>query len=173
MTELVKVSLLTEPSSDGTRLLNNVTKACALLVPTKISSEEMVAFEDNAKEVWNYWDQDDTSLLNELDISVLEPDTRNGKNPSMEIYGMAPHRQFRSRSRRNNTPDQKPGLPGETNDDSDDEIFLAKMARTKFSISEDESGVQNRSTLTPATKNTALNDELIHKPEDQSEHLSG
>ncbi len=52
--ELKKVSLLTE-RSDGTLLLNNVTKVCTLLVPTSISSNDLVALEYNAKEAWKHW----------------------------------------------------------------------------------------------------------------------
>ncbi len=66
VTELVKVSLLTKRSSDSTFLLN-VTKACALLVPTKISSNEMVALEGSAKEVWEQSDSDDVKLMGLLD----------------------------------------------------------------------------------------------------------
>ena len=55
ITELVKVSLLTERSRDGTLLLNNVTKACALLVPTNISSDDLDALESSAKEVRRQW----------------------------------------------------------------------------------------------------------------------
>ena len=55
VTELVKVSLLTERSIDGTLLLNNVTKACALLVPTSISSDELFVLKGDAEEVQKHW----------------------------------------------------------------------------------------------------------------------
>ena len=122
VTELVKVSLLTEPSSDGTRLLNNVTKACALLVPTKISADEVFALDGSAKEVWKHWDRDDTKLLNELDLNVLEPDTRNGKKPSMESMQRAPSPSTSNPLKENHiTSDQKSRLPEERRDDFDDD----------------------------------------------------
>lgn len=55
ISELIKVSLLTERPTDGTIVLNNVTKACALLVPTSISPEDRVAVRDSAKKVWIQW----------------------------------------------------------------------------------------------------------------------
>ena len=54
--ELVNVSLLTLRPTDGTLFLNNVTQACALLVPDNISSKEKLAQESNAKEIWRHWD---------------------------------------------------------------------------------------------------------------------
>ena len=65
VTELVKVSLLTERSIDGTYLLNNVTKACALLVPTSISSDELVALEGSAKEVGKHWNRGSFTPVND------------------------------------------------------------------------------------------------------------
>lgn len=55
VTELVKVSLLTKRSTDGILLLNNVVKACALLVPTSISSAKRNIIEHIAKEVTEHW----------------------------------------------------------------------------------------------------------------------
>ncbi|KAL8698344.1 MAG: hypothetical protein Q9201_006624 [Fulgogasparrea decipioides] len=49
--ELVKVSLLTQRSSDGAWLLNPVTKACVLLVPISISLEQRAAVERLAEKV--------------------------------------------------------------------------------------------------------------------------
>lgn len=57
MMELVKVSLLSERSSDGTLLLNDVTQACALLVPNYISSDEMAVLRSNAKEIGKHWNR--------------------------------------------------------------------------------------------------------------------
>lgn len=55
LTELVNVSLLTEPSSEETLLLNSVTKACALLVPISISSDEKTALEAIAEVLQRHW----------------------------------------------------------------------------------------------------------------------
>ena len=56
LTEMVKVSLLTERSSDGTLLLNNVTKVCALIVvPENISPEKKAAIEDNIREITEHY----------------------------------------------------------------------------------------------------------------------
>ena len=52
--ELVKVSLLTEDSANGTFLLNNLTKACALLVPTTITHEKRIVIEDIARNMENH-----------------------------------------------------------------------------------------------------------------------
>ena len=49
--ELLKVSLLTEDSTDGTLLLNNVTKACALLVPTSITHNKKIVVNLVAKKM--------------------------------------------------------------------------------------------------------------------------
>ena len=59
LTELVKVSLLTMRSSDGTLLLNNVTKACALLVPISISSNKRAAIGNSARRVLSDWSRED------------------------------------------------------------------------------------------------------------------
>lgn len=65
LTELIKVSLLTERSSDRTLLLNSVTKACALLVPMTISSDEKAALEVIAKEVQGHWTRKAVDLSND------------------------------------------------------------------------------------------------------------
>ncbi|KAL8729216.1 MAG: hypothetical protein Q9181_005069 [Wetmoreana brouardii] len=52
--ELVKVSLLTQRSSDGACLLNTVTKTCVLLVPIKMSVEQRAAVEGLAERVQEY-----------------------------------------------------------------------------------------------------------------------
>ena len=49
--ELVKVSLLTEDSGDGTLLLNNVTKACALLAPTSITHDKRFVVKEVANKM--------------------------------------------------------------------------------------------------------------------------
>ena len=61
--ELVKVSLLTVRSTDRALLLNNVTQACALTVPNQISPDEKIAVENNAKEIWKYWNRSDSHPL--------------------------------------------------------------------------------------------------------------
>lgn len=63
ITELVKVSLLTKRSSDGTVLLNSVTQACALLVPNYISSDEMAMLESNAEEIGKHWNRSDFNAV--------------------------------------------------------------------------------------------------------------
>ena len=55
ISELIKVSLVTERPTDGALVLNNVTKACALLVPMSISLENRLAVQDSAKKVWMRW----------------------------------------------------------------------------------------------------------------------
>ena len=55
LSELTKVSLLTERSTDGTLLLNNVIKVCALLVPNSISLEDKSVVEESAQEVLRRW----------------------------------------------------------------------------------------------------------------------
>lgn len=56
LTEMVKVSLLTERPSDGTLLLNNVTKVCALIVvPETVSLEKKAAIEDSVREITEHW----------------------------------------------------------------------------------------------------------------------
>ena len=55
ISELIKVSLVAERPTDGTLVLNNVIKACALLVPESISPEDRVAVQDSAKKVWMRW----------------------------------------------------------------------------------------------------------------------
>ena len=56
--ELLKVSLLTERPNDEALLLNNVTRTCALFVPTSISSAGKNEFECNAKEIRKHWSKD-------------------------------------------------------------------------------------------------------------------
>lgn len=65
ITELVKVSLLTERSSDGTLLLNSVTQACALLVPNHISSDEMAVLRSNAEEIGKHWNRSDPNAVDD------------------------------------------------------------------------------------------------------------
>ena len=55
ISELIKVSLVAERPTDGTLVLNSVTKACVLLVPESISSEDRVAVQDSARKVWMRW----------------------------------------------------------------------------------------------------------------------
>ena len=56
LTEMIKVSLLTERPSDGTRLLNNVTKVCALIVvPDTVPLEKKAAIEDSVREIMEHW----------------------------------------------------------------------------------------------------------------------
>lgn len=56
LTELVKVSLLTERPSDDTLLLNNVTKVCALIVvPEIVSPEKKATIEDSVREITGHW----------------------------------------------------------------------------------------------------------------------
>ena len=62
ISELIKVSLLTERPTKGTLVLNNVTKACALLVPVSISAENRVAVQDSAEKAWMQWKRNSVSL---------------------------------------------------------------------------------------------------------------
>ena len=59
LTELVKVSLLTMRSSDGTLLLNNVTKTCALEVPMSISFNKRAAIGNSARRILSDWSRED------------------------------------------------------------------------------------------------------------------
>ena len=56
--ELLKVSLLTENSANGTILLNNVTKACAMLVPTTATKNKRDIIEEIAKEMEKHRNRD-------------------------------------------------------------------------------------------------------------------
>ena len=63
LTHLLRVSLLTERLDDGALMLNNVTKACLLLVPVQISSDQRDALEDIAREVKEIWRATDSRSL--------------------------------------------------------------------------------------------------------------
>ena len=56
LTEMVKVSLLTERPNDGTLLLNNITKVCALIVlPDTVPLEKKAAIEDSFRVITEHW----------------------------------------------------------------------------------------------------------------------
>lgn len=99
LTELVKVSLLTERLRDGTFLLNSVTKACALLVPNTISADAKAAAENSAEEILGHWKRKDAEpASSERDISDLgaEVEAAYGDDP-LPIYFRAGPSEYTSR----------------------------------------------------------------------------
>ncbi|KAL8856062.1 MAG: hypothetical protein Q9178_007318 [Gyalolechia marmorata] len=78
LTHLLRVSLLTERLDDGALILNNIIKACALLVHGQISQDQRDAVEDIAREVKKIWRAIDSRSLTGAHSINLSSDAATG-----------------------------------------------------------------------------------------------